>query len=557
MPDYRTHTLVAERGDVDFHKRPDPLRRNRRKWIWLCGLIGLWPLVWQAAGRNDQTIYWAHTLSDSHQIVQDNCQKCHLELFQTFRTNFMTPDEIRVIEANTCQTCHWEDTRDHNADMVSKDAQGCFDCHAEHRHKPTLSQVADVYCTECHKDLRIEWEDQVVNSPNFVTAISSFGDHPEFQIRRQVTVGSQIRHAGQAGHQAFRRAAPPQVSKDGGSTSWEWTDKANFKFNHKQHLMAAGVTIPPNHPSNQGRDEPQKTLVLSCADCHELDDKGEYFRPIHYERHCAECHELSFVKQLSEAGLAGASPTPLPHEKPEIIRGTLRDRLTAYINNHPELLEKGSEDPAAQNPLPHKQPAGQKFAAKEKAEWVEAHLAQIEGIVQGTDAGAKMREIQNGCVKCHKTKSIDNPQGVNWEVLPPSIPDRWLPHSRFRHDRHDMLECYDCHHVRPPENPGASDYRSDPGSIFQSTKAEHILMPSIETCRSCHGSPVETPLPGRVKAKDGCTECHNYHHTLSMTPETRERWDRKDGISDVENRLWRQREVPISREQLLRNLPME
>ncbi len=42
-----------------------------------------------------------------------------------------------------------------------------------------------------------------------------------------------------------------------------------------------------------------------------------------------------------------------------------------------------------------------------------------------------------------------------------------------------------------------------------------------------------------------------------MKPEARELWDRRDGITEVENRLWRQREVPISREQLLRNLPTE
>jgi hypothetical protein len=553
MPDYRTHTLVADRGDVDFHKRPDPLRKNRKKWIVLCGILGLWPLIWQAAGRNDQTIYWAHTLSDSHQIVQDNCQKCHLKRFQTFRMNFMTPDEIRVIEANTCQTCHWEDTRDHNASMVSQEAQGCFDCHAEHRHKSSLSLVADVYCTECHEDLRIESGKEILSSPNFITAISSFEDHPEFQIRRAVTAESQSRQADQTGHKAFLLAKPPEPSEEGLFTNWDWTDKAHFKFNHQLHLAEAGVAIPEDHSSNRGLATPQKTLILSCSNCHEQDEQGEYFRPIHYERHCAECHELSFVKELSEVGLPRSNPTPLPHEKPEIIRGTLRERLTAYINNHPDQLDANAEDALLTNPLPHVDYSIFDPTVREAAEWVEDHLAEIEGVVRGT--GANLREVKNGCVKCHETKSLTNPQGVNWEVLPPNIPDRWLPHSRFRHDRHDMLECYDCHHLRPPEDTDRSNDRRDPHSIFQSNKAEHILMPSIETCRSCHGSPVQTPLLGRVKARDGCTECHNYHHTLDMSAETREDWDQFDGISDVENRLWRQRKVPISREQLLRNLP--
>lgn len=560
MPDYRTHTQVAQRGDVDFHKRPDPLRQNRRKWIWLCGILGLWPLFWQAAGNNDQTIYWAHTLSDSHQIVQDNCQKCHQQWFQTFRMNFMTPEEIRVIEANTCQTCHWEDTRDHNARMVPEEAQGCFNCHAEHRHKTTLSEVADVYCTDCHRNLRIEEDEKIYASPNFVTAISSFKDHPEFQIRRAVGSSSENRDASRTEHLAFRLARPPEPSGDGSNTSWEWTDRANFKFNHKQHLMEAGVAIPANHPENKDNspEEISQTKILSCSDCHEMDDKGEYFRPINFERHCGDCHELSFVKELSEVkDFQGISTEPLPHEHPTIIHGILRDRLTTYINNHPELLNENAEAPAKENPLPHKREAGEKIAPQVKAEWVEDHLARLEGIVQGQTTGPKFRTIQNGCIKCHVVKPSDEPTGMNWDVTPPEIPERWLPHSRFRHDRHDMLECYDCHHVRPALDQDRSNDRLDPGSIFQSDKAEHILMPSIEMCRSCHGSPVGLPLPHRVKAREGCTECHVYHHTLNMSPETRNEWDRIDGIPEVENRLWRQREVPISREQLLRNLPTE
>ncbi len=332
-----------------------------------------------------------------------------------------------------------------------------------------------------------------------MTGISSFADHPEFQIRRAFDASSQSRRAAQVNHQAFRLAEPPPLSADGSTASWEWTDKANFKFNHKQHLMEGGVPIPANHPSNKGQDEPRKTKVLSCADCHEMDDKGEYFRPIHYERHCADCHELSFRKELSEVGLPGTDPEPLPHEKPEIIRGTLRDRLTSYINNHPDLLDSSASDAVPFNPLPHTEKLVSGPKVQEKAEWVENQLEKIEGIVKGERSGADLRTIQNGCLKCHFVEPSGNPKGVNWDVLPPNIPDRWLPHSRFKHDRHDMLECYDCHHVRPPEDKEAFGYRDDPGSIFQSDKAEHILMPSIAMCRTCHGSPVGTPLPGALR----------------------------------------------------------
>ncbi len=185
---------------------------------------------------------------------------------------------------------------------------------------------------------------------------------------------------------------------------------------------------------------------------------------------------------------------------------------------------------------------------------MENQLSLLEQVVQGRDAGAKFRTIQKGCVKCHEIRANQNKKGVNWDVLPPKIPARWLPHSRFRHNRHDMLECYECHLVRPPVDPQAADVRSDAGSIFQSSSAGDLLMPSIATCRKCHGSPVSTPIPGRVKARDDCIECHGYHHTRSTTPAIREEWDRLDGKNDVTERLWRKREVPLSREKLLQPL---
>ncbi len=312
MPDYRTHPFVAERGDVDFQKQPDLLRRNRRKWIWLAGILGLWPLAWQFLGRNDQTIYWAGTVSNSHQLVQNDCQKCHREWGQTFRTNFMSPKELRVVEANTCQTCHLEDTRDHNAQMVISQAQGCFDCHAEHRHKLSLNDVADVYCVACHRDLKIAAEGMVDSSPSFVTQIRSFADHPEFQIRRELDVQGLEMLEGQKDHLALRLAKPPTFSGGDSETSWEWKDRANFHFNHQKHLSQAGVGIPPNHPANLDRkrkgQEASPTKQLHCADCHEMERQGEYALPINYERHCAGLPRTQFSRGTQRSGIERNRP---------------------------------------------------------------------------------------------------------------------------------------------------------------------------------------------------------------------------------------------------------
>ena len=266
---------------------------------------------------------------------------------------------------------------------------------------------------------------------------------------------------------------------------------------------------------------------------------------------------MSFTPVLSEADLDITRETPLPHGPPDIIRGLLRERLATYITNHPDRLKKQAK---LKSMLPNKangDRADDPSQVQSKAEWVESQLAKLEKVVQGLETSAKYPKIMRGCGHCHVVDAKPGAKGVNWEIVPPNIPERWLPHSRFRHGRHEMLECSDCHYVRPPADPQNHDPRSDAGSIYQSTSAGDILMPSIANCRSCHGLPVGTPISGRIKARDDCIECHRYHHTSAVPPETRERWDREDGISDVSSRLWRTREVPPSREQLLENRPTE
>ena len=62
---------------------------------------------------------------------------------------------------------------------------------------------------------------------------------------------------------------------------------------------------------------------------------------------------------------------------------------------------------------------------------------------------------------------------------------RWLPHSRFRHSAHRMLECAKCH------------------DATTSTATSNVLMPHLEKCAECHNR--------NVGHRHDCVECHAYH----------------------------------------------
>src|SRR5262249_21920504 len=71
------------------------------------------------------------------------------------------------------------------------------------------------------------------------------------------------------------------------------------------------------------------------------------------------------------------------------------------------------------------------------------------------------------------------------EVIPPKIPARWLPHSKFDHSPHRPLACSECH------------------KAAVSSETKDVLMPGVTSCRDCH-----QPKGG---ARSGCVGWHRYH----------------------------------------------
>ena len=508
MPDHRTHQSIAQRVDVDFQRRPDRLLRRRRTFLAAAGLISFAPLVY-AILSGDETIYWSRPCSESHGAIEHNCQLCHIERFQGLMMQVEDPDYARSIEARTCRTCHeGREAADHSAQMVAADIVSCFECHREHRGQASLTRVPDGYCTACHADLQT-----ADGELSFAKAIDSLNAHPEFALRRR------------AGDDALRpgprHTAPALASLSEADGEWDWSDRTQLRFNHRLHLDADGIAAPT-------RDGSARLLVLECGDCHQPDAAGRYMRPINYEQHCQSCHPLHYGEELfrfdAQLDLGG----PLPHESPRIVRDALRNRLLAWANAHPDQItgREATEPPR----LPHKPPpAG--LAARDKWEWVDQRIADIESIVYGKSSDVRFPRFMQGCTYCHvvepDTSGAADGAGVplEWTIAPPNIPDRWLPHSRFRHDRHDnlqlrgkRLECVDCHYRTPAAGWSAADGRNAashdgprrPGSIFESSATQDVLLPSIDTCRECHGRAESRAVIST--ARDDCVECHGYHH---------------------------------------------
>jgi hypothetical protein len=216
-------------------------------------------------------------------------------------------------------------------------------------------------------------------------------------------------------------------------------DPGTIKFGHEVHLQK----------DLRGPDGP---VQLRCGDCHTA--AGATMVPVSYEKHCASCHPLQFDRRFAD---------PAPHKKPQIVLDYVRDQFTRYIAARPaEVHEGDAPDPRIlRPPLP---------PARDSAEWIDRRVADSQQLLW-----------RKSCRECHDLKF----NGPVPEIPPAAIRARWFGKANFDHTAHQMLACAECH-----ARAAASRETSD------------VLLPGIETCRSCHRS---------GEAESRCFECHSYH----------------------------------------------
>jgi predicted CXXCH cytochrome family protein len=423
---------------LSFFSQPDTLSQAAK--------IGVLDAIGDKASWNRiADLSWeSGEISGSHKFLADNCKACHREAF------------VQVTD-QACATCHAK--IQHHIDPVLKvdselSGMRCQNCHKEHSGPEIVIRQQDVFCLDCHDDLKsVAANTKLLNS-------ESFGDgHPEF--RPSVVVDAST---GKRERLALDKAATKTA------------EKSNLKFPHKTHLKAKGVRSPVDG----------KMKVMVCNDCHRPESGGVGMAPIRMDSHCADCHQLKFEPK--------DTTRLLPHGD---VRGVVRTIREFYSDM---VLKGGVTSDGDAAPVRRRRP-GQTFTKDERLQaiaWVEKRARKAEGYVFGKSV----------CGACHVVTKGGGQETSGWKITPVELADRWMPKGRFHHERHEMLECKSCHEA------AKSEFATDVilpsvASCGQCHGGENATRKVPSACVMCHdfhieGLPPMHPLtPGKSATGSG------------------------------------------------------
>jgi hypothetical protein len=466
----RTTKKLAQRIDLNYFKRPTPLKRAK---FWLSLLLPLLALLWIAwrGFSGDHRVYSSGRMSEPHAVLERECAACHVQQVGAFSAKAAD---------NACLACH--DGPMHHA--ARAEAPNCATCHVEHRGRIRLTAASNEACAECHAYL-----DSVDSTSHYENHIRSLADgHPEFaalrSVRGKTTADPGTIKLNHAIHMKPIRRAPngPDVQLD---------------CRNCHHLTAAGADLTYSDPKYRAANVSYKEddEVLTVHDVTLWPPRPitgrELMAPVKFANACAACHLLTFDKRFDEG---------VPHDKPIVVYTFLVKKFSDYIAAHPAELHE-MQDPArdlAGKLLPPR------MRTLTQGEWVEEHV----------DAATELL-ARKTCAQCHQApplRGADAPidhRIPNYArrsgrqmyipeyppirvfpgpvIAPANITLRWLPHAKFSHDAHTGFSCTSCH----------------PKALL-STESSDVLIPSIETCKTCHA-------PGPEHAESRCFECHTYH----------------------------------------------
>jgi len=466
----RTTKKLAQRIDLNYFKRPTPLKRAK---LWLSLLLPLLALLWIGwrGFSGDHRVYSSGRMSQPHAVLEKECAACHLKQAGSF--------SARAAD-NACLACH--DGPMHHA--ARTEAPNCATCHLEHRGRIRLTATSNEACAECHAHL-----DSVDGTSHYANQIRSLADgHPEFAALRSAS-GKAASDPGTIKLNHAIHMKPIRRAPNGPDVQLQCSDchRPAAVKNHWPYEDAKYVTAPLNY-TDADNSLPVRSAGLAP---HDPESGRELMAPPKFATACAACHTLTFDKRFDEG---------VPHDKPEVIYPFLVKSFSDYIAAHPEELHE-MPDPARDltgKPLPPR------MRTLTPAQWVEEHVTVAEELL-----------AHKTCVQCHQAATSPLPDtGIGrWipnyarrserqmsmpdfrtikvipmpVIAPAKITLRWLPHAKFSHEAHTGFSCTSCH-----------------AKALSSTESSDVLIPSIENCKTCHA-------PGPEHAESRCFECHTYH----------------------------------------------
>jgi len=470
----RTTKKLAQRIDLNYFKRPTPLKRAK---LWLAILLPAIALVWIAGHfiARDSRVYSSGRLSNPHAVFETQCAACHVQQAGAYSAK---------AENSACLACH--DGTIHHAEQTRM--PNCAECHVEHRGKIDLAAATNQACSQCHADLAGRG-----GVSHYASGIQSFEDgHPEFAALKAGARDSGAIKLNHMLHMKPIRSAPngPNVQLKCGDchrpaasfagSPWPYADAkyaaAAVSYTDKDAFAAARTAGLMTHNPATGR---------------------ELMAPVKFATACAACHLLTFDKRFDEG---------VPHDTTLVIHGYLIQKFRVYIAAHPSELQE-VRDPQRQLAGKASGPRSRTVAADD---WVTQQVSNAEELLW-----------HKTCSQCHGVSEnqlhdvTEARWGTKWEaadlrvllrkavavssvesyrtmvplpnVAPANTMQRWLPHSKFSHDAHAGFTCASCH-----------------AKALTSTESSDVLIPWIANCQTCHA-------PGPNHAESRCFECHTYH----------------------------------------------
>ena len=409
-----------------------------------------------------------HFSTVRHELSGDtsNCAACHgsakdgvgswaFKAVDAFQGNLSPrelvkngPIESSAMDAN-CLSCH-EGKKFHQPNMAAEFA--CHECHKEHQSSGLMLETASSYCTSCHGSAELMATSRKLGSTTNPHAFPAMLASAELklQARKRPEDGyTGVITAFHVDHPEFRQI------KD------RVRDENQLKFNHEIHLKTGKIP-----------------RTMNCNDCHERDSRGEYQRPITYEKHCVECHTLQFDPETTaDKDKPGIY---LPHGDPYYVRAFLRSlniQYEEYARSHEGMTDS---DTLGDYVRGKKLAIEKRYGSGENLER-SVFFADMKGEIPGG-----LRAPFAGCATCHEV-SEPTSETATPQIKKVSTPDRWMTLGKFNHDLHQKgLSCVDCH------------------SVMDSKLTSDLNLPSIKSCVECH-SP-----KGGIDTR--CTSCHTYHN---------------------------------------------
>jgi hypothetical protein len=465
----RTTKKLAQRIDLNYFKRPTPLKRAK---FWLSVLLPLLALVWSGERTifKDSRVYSSGRLSEPHAVLEKECAACHLQQAGAFSAKAAD---------NACLSCH--DGPIHHANQTR--SLECSTCHSEHRGRVNLRAASNQSCAECHADLKASG-----GPMHFAPRIHSFEDgHPEFSALRNGGRDPGTIKLNHAIHMKPIRRGPngPIVDLACGdchrpavvSATWGYADARAVSYTP---TYARGVLENPSAEESPSL-KPSKAM-----------SGRELMAPVKFATACAGCHSLAFDKRFEEG---------VPHDTPEVVDTFLRRKFAAYIAAHSnELREMESPDrdltgkmlPPKNRVVTPAQWVAQQVAIAEELLWhktcAQCHTLTMTPLPDTGIARWEAASSQStGRGLNGQAENVVMDSGARPAVAQAKIITRWMPHARFDHSAHTGFTCVSCH-----------------AKALTSTETSDVLIPGIATCQECHA-------PGAEHVESRCFECHTYH----------------------------------------------